>query len=176
MLLGGDEFRRSQGGNNNAYCQDNETSWVDWFLLRQNHDLFRFARGVLALRRAHAVLRREAFYTDADVQWFNPFGVFPDWSDRRLKCLGCLIRGVDGPDLFLMCNADLQPIRFVLPPPSSGSWCVAVDTFQESPDDVYAPGDEGSLEDRQDYVLESRSSAVLVAGQPPASWGLGGAV
>ena len=60
MLLGGDEFRRSQKGNNNAYCQDNEISWVDWSLLQRNSEVFQFARGVFALRRTHAVLRREA--------------------------------------------------------------------------------------------------------------------
>ena len=72
MLLGGDEFRRSQRGNNNAYCQDNEISWVDWSLLQRNSEVFQFACGAFALRRAHPVLRREAFYTDEDICWFNP--------------------------------------------------------------------------------------------------------
>ena len=66
MLLGGDEFRRTQRGNNNAYCQDNETSWVDWSLRHRHDEILRFARHVLALRRAHPVLRREAFYTAED--------------------------------------------------------------------------------------------------------------
>src|SRR5579864_9535468 len=102
MLLGGDEFRRSQRGNNNAYCQDNETSWVDWSLRERHDEVFQFARGMLALRRAHPVLRREAFYTAKDVQWFNSSGNAPDWQDGHQHCLACLIRGQNGPDLYLM--------------------------------------------------------------------------
>ena len=96
MLLGGDEFRRSQGGNNNAYCQDNEISWVDWSLLQRNSEVFRFARGMFALRRAHPVLRREAFYTAEEIVWFDPSGKSPDWFDPRQRCLACLIRSEDG--------------------------------------------------------------------------------
>ena len=66
MLLGGDEFRRTQRGNNNAYCQDNEVSWFDWSLLEKHEEIHRFTRGMIAFRRAHPVLRREAFYADAD--------------------------------------------------------------------------------------------------------------
>jgi glycogen operon protein len=97
MLLGGDEVRRTQQGNNNAYCQDNETSWVDWSLLRENDEIFRFTCCALAFRRAHHVLRREAFYTGADIRWFSPRGDSPDWSDPQQKCLACLIRDQDGP-------------------------------------------------------------------------------
>ena len=164
MLLGGDEFRRSQRGNNNAYCQDNDTSWVDWSLLQRNNEIFRFARGVLALRRAHPVLRREAFYTDEDIQWFNPNGNSPDWSDARQKCLACLIRGQDGPDLYLMFNADTVRIAFILPPsPRPGLWRLAVDTAQASPRDFCAPGEEGALANPTSYVVASRSGVVLVA-------------
>ena len=74
MLLGGDEFRRTQGGNNNAYCQDNDTSWYDWSRLEQHQEIFRFTRGMIAFRRAHPVLSEEHFYTDAEIQWFGPQG------------------------------------------------------------------------------------------------------
>ena len=89
MLLGGDEFCRSQGGNNNAYCQDNEVSWIDWSLLQANNEVFRFARGILALRREHPVLRREAFYKAEEISWFDLFGRSPNWFDPRQKCLAC---------------------------------------------------------------------------------------
>ena len=72
MLLGGDEFRRTQGGNNNAYCQDNETSWVDWTNLEQHQEIFRFAHGMIAFRRAHPILSKEQFYTDAEIQLVQP--------------------------------------------------------------------------------------------------------
>jgi isoamylase len=65
MLLAGDEFGRTQGGNNNPYCQDNETSWHDWRCLEQHREIFRFTRGMIAFRRAHPILSREQSYTDA---------------------------------------------------------------------------------------------------------------
>ena len=93
MLLGGDEFRRTQRGNNNAYCQDNEMSWFDWSLLEKHKEIHRFTRGMIAFRRAHPVLRRETFYTDADIKWFAPNGAPPDWADPRQKSFACLILG-----------------------------------------------------------------------------------
>ena len=161
MLLGGDELCRSQRGNNNAYCQDNEMSWVDWSLLRQDHEVFRFTCRALAFRRSHSVLRREAFYTGTDIRWFSPRGDSPNWNDPRQKCLACLIRGQDGPDLFLMFNAGIEPIRFVLPPQRLGAWCLAVDTAQPPPRDFCSP--EVELIDPRNYVVDSRAGVVLVA-------------
>ena len=164
MLLGGDEFRRTQRGNNNAYCQDNETSWLDWSLRHRHDEILRFARDVLALRRAHPVLRREAFYTHEDIQWFDPRGRSPDWSDSRSRSLACLIRPEDGPALYLMFNADPEPVAFVLPvPPRPAPWRVAVDTAQPSPRDCHAAGEEGALASQTSYAVGSRSSAMLVA-------------
>jgi isoamylase len=164
MLLAGDEFRRTQRGNNNAYCQDNDTSWIDWSLLEQNSDIFQFARSVLALRRAHPVLRREAFYTDEDIHWFNPYGKDPDWLNPGERRLACLIRGQGEPDLYLMFNADIDPIPFVVPGPIGlGSWRLAVDTALPSRRDISRPGEERALPSDVSYVVESRSSVVLVA-------------
>lgn len=165
MLLAGDEFRRSQRGNNNAYCQDNDTSWIDWSLLQRNSDIFRFARDVLTLRRTHLVLGREAFYTDENIRWFNPNGNCPDWFAARQKCLACLIRTTqDGSDLYLMFNADAVRITFVLPPSRRHEpWRLAADTSQASPRDCCAPGEEATLVNPTSYVVESCSSVVLVA-------------
>ena len=91
MLLGGDEFRRTQGGNNNAYCQDNETSWHDWSLLEQHEEILRFTRGMIAFRRAHPILSKEQFYTDAEIHWFGPRGGLPNWTDPKEKQFACLI-------------------------------------------------------------------------------------
>jgi isoamylase len=77
MVLGGDEFRRTQGGNNNAYCQDNELSWHDWSRLGTCEGTFRFTRNLIAFRRAHDILSAEHFYTDAEIQWFGPQGGVP---------------------------------------------------------------------------------------------------
>lgn len=163
MLLGGDEFRRTQRGNNNAYCQDNEISWINWALLQQNEEIFQFARGALALRRAYPVLRREAFYTDQDIRWFNPFGDTPNWSSAYEKCLACLIRGQGSPELYLMFNAYVEPISFRLPSPVQGAWHSAADTSVSFPHDICKPGEETVLANSKDYVVQSRSSVVLVA-------------
>lgn len=162
MLLAGDEFQRSQRGNNNAYCQDNDLNWVDWSFLTRNHEVFRFARGVLALRRAHPVLSREAFYTEDDIQWFNPHGKCPKWFDARQKCLACWICGQDGPDLYLIFNAECAPTEFVLPPSGSGLWLCAADTSQVSPGDICAPGEERPLLNPKSYAVEAHTSVVLV--------------
>jgi glycogen operon protein len=164
MLLAGDEFRRSQRGNNNAYCQDNATSWVDWSLLRRNQEIFSFARGMLALRRAHPVLHRQVFYTDRDIQWFGPAGKSPDWFDPYQKCVACWVRGQNGPDLYLMFNANTEAIAFILPPlPRLAAWRLAADTAESPPHDFRSPGEEDLLEQPAKYVVESRSSVVLVA-------------
>ena len=84
MLLGGDEFRRTQGGNNNAYCQDNETSWYDWSCLKRNEDIFHFTRGMIAFRRAHPILSKEKFYTDAEIHWFGPRQEPTNWFDPKV--------------------------------------------------------------------------------------------
>jgi isoamylase len=164
MLLGGDEFRRTQRGNNNAYCQDNEISWVDWSLLQRNSGVLQFARDVFALRRAHPVLRREAFYTEEEICWFNPSGKSPDWFDPRQKCLACLIRSHDVADLFLMFNAENEVVTFAVPPARSPrSWRLAADTAESSPIGFYRPGEEAALANPTNYLVQSRSSVILVA-------------
>jgi glycogen operon protein len=162
MLLAGDEFGRSQRGNNNAYCQDNQTSWVDWSLLDRNAELFRFARGMLALRQAYPVLRREAFYTGREIRWFNPAGEVPAWSDSRTKCLACWIQE-GGQNLYLMFNPRTEPIAFMLPGPLIGCWRLAADTGRPAPADVSPVGGEPVLPDQTCYILEPRSSVVLIS-------------
>ena len=164
MLLAGDEFRRSQRGNNNAYCQDNDISWIDWSLLERNREIFQFARGMLALRRMHPVLRREAFYSDHEIWWFNPPGKSPDWFDPLQKCLGCLIRSRDVADLVLMFNAEKEAVTFALPPPRSPCmWRLAVDTSESQPGGLYTLGEGAPLANQESYLVQSRSSVILTA-------------
>jgi glycogen operon protein len=164
MLLAGDEMRRTQRGNNNAYCQDNATSWVDWSLLGRHRDLVRFTRDLFAFRRAHAVLRREAFYTDRDIQWFDPGGRGPDWLDPTEKRLACLIHGGDDPDLFLMFNADVAPATFVLPHGvPSRRWQVAFDTGGPRATEADAREGHSALVKGSSYALAPRASAILIA-------------
>jgi glycogen operon protein len=162
MLLGGDEFRRTQRGNNNAYCQDNHTSWVDWSLCDRHQELVEFVREILAFRRTHSVLRREAFYTEGDIQWFDPHGRAPDWFDPSQKRLACMVRGGEGTDLYLMFNAGAQRASFLLPTPAQArGWRLAIDTARPAMEDT-AP-ESGVRTAERLYDLDSRASAILVA-------------
>ena len=165
MLLGGDEFRRTQRGNNNAYCQDNATSWIDWSLAERHADLVRFVQRVLTFRRTHAVLRREAFYSERELQWFDSSGRTPDWRNSAEKRLACWIH-CDGADLFFMFNADVAPASFVLPRLTARrQWTLAFDTAQP----LTGADCDAEAECVVDglYALGSRSSAVLEASNSP---------
>jgi isoamylase len=163
MLLGGDEFRRTQRGNNNAYCQDNEVSWFDWNLLEKHTDIHRFTRGMIAFRRAHPVLRRENFYTDAEIKWFAPNSATPNWEDQRQKSFACLILGQTEPDLFILFNADTSPVDFFIPAlPTGKIWRLGVDTSRAAPDDLFTPGKEPLILGQNGFRLEPRSSAILL--------------
>ena len=164
MLLGGDEFRRTQGGNNNAYCQDNETSWHDWSYLEQHKANFRFTSGMIAFRRARPILSKERFYTDAEIHWFSQQGGLPNWSDKEEKQFGCLIHEDEQQELCLMFNAGADAVNFSLPPALPGTrWHLAVDTSHEAPQDLFAAGEEPPSENPQTHHLSPQSSAVLLA-------------
>jgi glycogen operon protein len=163
MLLGGDEFRRTQRGNNNAYCQDNETSWYDWRSLEQHHDIYRFTVGMIAFRQAHPVLRTERFYTDADIHWFTAQGGFPTWTDSGARQLACQITEEDAHSLYLMFNAGTDAIDFMVPPaPYGAAWRVAIDTAREAPDDLFPEGQEPLWDGFPTYHVSPRSSVVLL--------------
>ena len=164
MILGGDEIRRTQGGNNNAYCQDNETSWMDWSRLDQHQEIFRFTQGMIAFRAAHPVLSKEKFYENEDIHWFGPQGGTPHWVDPRCQQVACLIPENDQESLFLIFNAGKQAVDFALP--SLGEehrWSLFVDTFLPSPNDMAVPGKETPLKYPKSYLVESRSSVILRA-------------
>ncbi len=163
MLLGGDEFRRTQNGNNNAYCQDNETSWYDWTFLEKHRGIHRFVRGLIAFRRTHSVLRAEAFYAADEIRFFGPTGRTPDWSDPQRRCLGCLVDAGEAMGLCMLFNASTEAALVALPPPPKGTrWALAIDTSQPSPQDLFAAGEEPSLEDQSSYSVGERSTVVLV--------------
>ena len=129
MLLYGDEFRRTQGGNNNAYCQDNESSWVDWEKFTQHQEIYLFAQGMIAFRSAHPVLSKEQFYQESEIHWCNSEGRLPDWSNSDLKQLACLIEESDDntqDSLFIMFNSSPHGSNYVLPSRrrkvGSGAW------------------------------------------------------
>jgi isoamylase len=167
MLQAGDEFGRTQGGNNNAYCQDNEISWVDWRLRSANHDLLEFARLLAQLRRRYAEFRRETFLKGAasrarvkDVTWLNVRGTEmtqSEWQDATQRTLGIWFGGHAGAveHLLLLVNAADSVQSFSLPAaPADGPWICLFDT-------AGAGLAASSLGKAQSYPLEARSVALL---------------
>ena len=184
MLLAGDEFLRTQGGNNNAYCQDNPVSWIDWSLADEHRGHVRFVRELISLRMRHPAFRRPEFYTgkDAnynaipDISWYDPSGKPPDWA-RLDQAIAARIDGSradivadrDDNDFFMMFNASVSPIRFqVCAPPTGQRWHLSVDTALPSPEDIRDPGSEPVLTPQGEYLLAPRSLVLLLARQPGA--------
>ena len=160
MLMGGDEWRRTQNGNNNAYCHDDATSWYDWDLLRKHRDIYGFTRLMIALRKAHPVLSRERYYTDREIHWFGPEGHTPHWADPRAKQLGCLITEDASAALCLVFNAAEEPASFRLPAArSSAGWRLVVDTSRETVRDSVVFEENVS----KAFVAAPRTSAVLLS-------------
>jgi isoamylase len=171
MLLMGDELRRTQHGNNNAYCQDNEISWFDWTLLDRHRDVHRFVKTLVDLR-----LRRKLSLEDpglslnqllrrGEIRWHGVRLNQPDWSHDS-HSLAATARGFKGGYLLhLMLNAYWEPLAFELPSPEGPGWYRLVDTFLESPDDICdlpaAPVVEPST-----YLVQPRSAVLLFARQP----------
>jgi len=169
MVLGGDEFGRTQRGNNNAYCQDNEISWYDWSLAETNAELVRFTRECAAFRRENPVFRRDAFYRgveaglapeDADILWFDETGGAVNWHAAE-NPLACRIhaRENDGIALYLMFNPTPTAVMFTLPP---GQWFVRIDTAAAPPDDI-VPLEHASRVALGRAVLTAYSMMVLSA-------------
>ena len=169
MLLMGDEVRRTQGGNNNAYCQDNEISWFDWRLLERHADVHRFVRLLLAarLKRDMAVedpdLTLNQLLGQARLEWHGVRLGRPDWGDES-HSIALTAWSLTGRFAFhLMVNAWREPLAFELPAapqPPAGRWRRWIDTSLPSPDDIVpagggAPGRRGKL-----------SAAAALAGGP----------
>ena len=125
MLLGGDEFARSQHGNNNAYCQDNAVSWYDWTSIPRHADMIDFVRRVLDLRRRCSVLRADRFYDDQNISWLGSNGGAPDWDGPKNR-FGCVVSGRQGL-VAMLFNATAEPSEFALPS-ANEAWRVEIDT------------------------------------------------
>ena len=148
MLLGGDEFGRTQQGTNNAYCQDNEISWIDWSLLKKNRPLYEFVLKAVEFRKSHPCLWRESFFKGAskvgnfpDIAWYGPGGAAqPDWE--KGVALACRLDGrrehtgadQDDDNLYMIFNNGEESQTFELPPNTNGGpWNLAFATQEKSP-------------------------------------------
>ena len=167
MLLAGDEMRRTQGGNNNAYNQDNATSWLDWRLIDTHRDVFRHVQRMIAFRKAHPALRQPRFYSGevnerglADITWHGTTLGRPGFDDPDAHAFACTIAGFGSdPDLHVMLNMFWTPLDFEVPADPPRAWHVAIDTFEPSPD----PGEThvGERLQRPHCTVQPRSIVVL---------------
>ncbi|OSC31939.1 glycogen debranching enzyme GlgX [Mycobacterium vulneris] len=183
MIAHGDEFGRTQNGNNNVYCQDSELSWMDWSLVDKNADLLAFARRVSTLRKRHPVFRRRRFFEGEpirtgdevrDIAWLNPSSremTHEDWGESIHKCVAVFLNGeaISAPnargervvdDSFLLCfNAGEDPVEFVTPNTDyAKEWTVELDTNEptgrkEGADQVVTAEEKVSLPSRSLLVL-----------------------
>jgi glycogen operon protein len=168
MLLAGDEFLRTQRGNNNAWCQDNETSWIDWTLARTNADFLRFTRELIALRKRHPALRRRRFLHGGDVVWHGLEPNKPDWSAGSrwvaLALDGSKTGREPDRDLYMAFSAWKEPLAFVIPPaPRGRPWRRAVDTALAPPQDIVAEDEGPAVAAGSKYPVAPYSLVVLVS-------------
>ena len=190
MISGGDEVGRTQKGNNNAYCQDNEISWTDWELPASQRDFLVFVRRLIKIRKDHAVLRRRKFFQGRrirgkdvlDITWLDPSGremADDTWNSPGVRCLGVRLNGdaideidergerIVGATLVMLLNAGDKAIPFVLPATAAAErWVTLLDTA-----DPWQP--PRTLRGAERYQLQSRSMAVLrlEGGKREQEWG-----
>jgi len=180
MISGGDEIGRTQQGNNNAYCQDNEISWYQWELTKEQKDFFQFTKKVIQFLKANPVLRRRKFFQGRhirgseikDISWFGPTGREmndEEWNAGFVRCLGMRLAGdamgevdkkgnpIFGETLLILLNAHHESIPFVLPAHKKGTrWSLRLDTTFE---DLHDMG--GMARGGRTYSLQGRSLAVF---------------
>jgi len=168
MLLGGDEFCRTQVGNNNTYCQDNRISWFDWDLLEKNKDVYRFFRNMINFMLRFRASRRAGLtygnLLPPQVKWYGPNLKTPTWDNPESRTLCVWLPSFDtgslDEDYFVMFNADYKD-RHILLPATGKHWHRMLDTSLESPQDFADPGNEPVLKIQDSYLVKSRSVAIL---------------
>jgi isoamylase len=170
MLLMGDEVRRTQRGNNNAYCQDSDISWMDWTLLERHRDIHRFVKTLNGFRqRRDVVVKGTAVSLNellcrARIEWHGVALRHPDWSDPS-HSLAFTLRSPHGRFLLHgMLNAYWEPLTFELPPVpvdhQQGWWRRCIDTALDSPDDI-CPWETAPVVSQMTYVAQPRSVVLL---------------
>jgi glycogen operon protein len=184
MISGGDEFGRTQKGNNNAYCQDNEITWYDWNLRPEQKSLLDFFRKLLKLRKSSPVLKRRKFFHGRpirgskinDISWFSPSGqemTDEEWNSDFVRSIGVRLAGdaineVDakgnplvGNTLLMIFNAHFEPVPFVLPAHSAGiQYCMELNTATDTTDPEITDGGDT-------FIMEGRSMAIFSLKERP---------
>ncbi|KPJ94866.1 MAG: glycogen debranching protein [Gammaproteobacteria bacterium SG8_11] len=169
MILSGDEVLRTQLGNNNAYCQDNQLNWFDWTLTDSSAAMLRFVREMIAFRKRHNSLMRRRYLTGnkpegarlPDVVWHGAQLEQPHWDDPEAKLLVYTLGALEpeAEDLHIMLNMSEQSYELLLPEIANRNWYRAIDTSQPSPADILLPQDQPFVDDQ--YSVSGRSVVVL---------------
>ena len=179
MITAGDELGRTQHGNNNAYCQDNEISWLDWELGDDAANLLATVRHLLRLRREQPALRRQDFFTGRplrsraargdhrpDLDWRLPDAgpmTHAAWHDVGVRCLQMVRTAEDGSSVLLLLNGALEPVEFTLPDGPDGPWTLAWDSVAEHPDRVGANDEGPTAQPGTRVLVESLSMRLYLA-------------
>ena len=168
MILAGDEFLRSQKGNNNAWCQDNDISWVDWTYLEKNSDFHRFTQEIIKLRLAHPALRRRTFMKAGNVIWHGLNPLTPDFSTSS-TFLAFALNGLKtgretDVDFFVAMNSGDEPAECRIPvSPTGRSWRRIIDTAKASPLDIVEFDEAPKIAFDSIYAVEVKSCLVLLS-------------
>jgi isoamylase len=170
MILAGDELGRTQQGNNNAYCQDNDISWVDWRMAQQNAGLLRFFQLMIAFRKRCPLLRRETFELHGEggfhITWHGTKRMQPDWgSESRTLAMQLTLLQDGGPrqDLHFIASSYWEDLDFELPQIGEQEWFRLVDTALASPQDIAEDGQEFPLLSQESYKVKAHSVAIFIA-------------
>ncbi len=179
MFTAGDEVQRTQNGNNNPYCQDNEISWFDWNCVKNHFDLLDFVKTLIALRKNHRVFTRTKFFdgqksasdiSPADISWCNTEGLNPEWG-KMDRFLGFRLGGGAGNDMleedndfYIAFNTDIHDKTITIPTPTLGrKWFRVADTSITDKSCILNPGQEELLNSQEKYVILSGSAIVLMS-------------
>ncbi len=177
MLLYGDEISRTQKGNNNVYCQDNDLSWLDWNALTENEELLSFCKNVISLRKKYPVLGHKRFFTGkdknndsiADLTWFGPDGEEASWEDEKLRTLCFLLSGDEvehAPEsyyLFFVFNMSNEDMQVKLPELEHLSWHNVLDTTKGPGEDFLSDEKSEKREDQKSLHCGAYSVNMVLA-------------
>lgn len=170
MLLAGDEFLNTQHGNNNAYCQDNELSWLNWDMAAQNADMVHFVQQMIALRKRHPSIMRRRFLTGKpvdstglnDITWHGAELDNPQWTNSESRLLAFTLAGCDTneADLHIVMNMSDENTTVELPLLPGKRWCLAVDTSLTAFSDIVPPHSQKPL-NHHTYSVEAKTTVVF---------------
>ena len=177
MILSGDEFGNTQFGNNNAYCQDNEISWIDWKLANANSDLLNFFSRIIAFRQAHPMLHNRVHFRNEDylgigypdISLHGTKAWHPDWSSdsRSLAFLLCGNYAKEGSVrddfIYAALNMHWETHAFESPElPDGMSWRIVANTDMQPPEDIWGPGNDKLLGNQKEFLVGPRSVIIAI--------------